>query len=625
MKGIRIVALLAMLAIVFAACGPGASSPGPGDTGTPVTGTADPGDTGEEPTATDGEEPTATEGEEPTATDGEEPTATDGEEPTATDGEEPTATDGEEPTATDGAGEPQPGGTLAFAGAALAASLDPALTSDGESFRILQQIYEPLVDLAPGTVDELEGVLAESWEGEPEGTEYVFHLKEGVAFHDGTPFNADAVVTNFERWDNFAEEFQANAYYYGAVMNGFGEDNLIESVEATDEQTVTITLSEPSPTFLFGIALTPFSIVSPAVLEATNANDPTASTLGTEVVQGGTGPFVLAEYTPDDSAVLTRNEDYHGEHTAYLDRLIIRPIADTAARLQALQGGSVQGFDLIAPADRPAVEDAEGFQLVNRESFNTLYLGLNPTATENGPLADLAVRQAVAMAIDRAALIDPFYGGGGTVADCFLPPTSGWFDSVCQGVETVGSDPEGARALLEGAGFGDDNPAVVNFWYPTEVTRPYMPDPQGLHQAVTTMLEDAGFTVEPGSAIWGTEYIPSAQNGEYDLHFLGWTGDFDDPSNWYGVHFGFADGEPAAQFSCAPEGLMEAIQEAESTLETEARGAAWSEVAQLVHNEVCFVTMVHGDTAIALTDQVQGYTANPTGSESFLDVWLSQE
>jgi peptide/nickel transport system substrate-binding protein len=535
--------------------------------------------------------------------------------------------DASEPPASDGGtgGEPQTGGTLVFGGAALAASLDPALTSDGESFRILQQIYEPLVDLVPGTVDELEGVLAESWTGEPEDTEYVFTLKEGVTFHDGTPFNAEAVKTNFDRWQTFAEEFQGNAYYYGAVMDGFGPDNLIASVEATDEMTVTITLREASPTFLFGIALTPFSIVSPAVLEATNADDPTASTLGTDTVQGGTGPFVMEEYTPDDNATLARNDDYHGEHTAYLDRVIIRPIADPAARLQALQGGSVQGFDLIAPGDRDAVDGAEGFQLVNRESYNTLYLGVNPTATENGPLADLAVRQAVAHAIDREALIEAFYGGGGSPADIFLPPTSGWFDSVGEGAEVYEYDQQAAQDLLEGAGFGPDNPPTVNFWYPTEVTRPYMPDPQGLHQAVTTMLEDAGFVVEPGSAIWGTEYIPAAQNGEYDLHFLGWTGDFDDPSNWYGVHFGYAQGEPAAQFGCDPEGLETAIDEADATLDEAERGTAWSEVAQLVHNEVCFVTLVHGDTAIALTDQVQGYVANPTGSESFLDIWLSGE
>ena len=554
---------------------------------------------------------------------------------TGTAATEPAGTDGAEPDET-AAAEPESGGTLVFAGARLAASLDPSQTSDGESFRILQQIYEPLIDLVPGTVDELEGVLAESWEGEPEDTEYVFTLRQGVTFHDGTPFNAEAVVTNFDRWQNFPEELQANAYYYGAVMNGFGEGNLIESVEATDEFEVTITLTEPSPTFLYGIALTPFSIVSPAVLEATNADDPTEGTFGTDVTQGGTGPFILEEYVPEESATFVRNEDYWGE-PAYLDRLIIRPIADPAARLQALQGDSVQGFDLVSPTDYETVEE-DGFQLVERLSFNTLYLGLNPLARENAaaankdfyedeesPLAELAVRQAIAMAIDREALIEAFYGGRGSVAESFIPPTSQWHEAVTAGVEPVEFDPEGAQALLEDAGFGADNPPVVHFWYPTEVTRPYMPDPRGLHEAVTTMLEDAGFTVEAGSDIWDSPgYLEDAQTGLYDLHFLGWTGDYDDPSNWYGVHFGYsAEGEPASQFGCDPEGLSDAIQAAEAELDETARGEAWAEVAGIIHGEVCFHTLVHGDTALAFTEDVQGYVPNPTGSESFAGVWLA--
>jgi len=535
--------------------------------------------------------------------------------------------DASEPPASDGgtSGEPQTGGTLVFGAAGEISSLDPSLTSDGESFRLLQQVYEPLVDLVPGTVDELEGVLAESWTGEPDGTEYVFTLKEGVAFHDGEPFNAEAVKINFDRWQNFATEFHDGAYYYDAVMGGFGAENNIESVEATGDLEVTITLKEPSPTFLYGIALTPFSIVSPAALEATNADDPAASTFGTEVVQAGTGPFVLDEWISQDSATLSRNDEYHGEHTAYLDRLIIRPIPDPAARLQALEGGSLQGFDLINPTDRPAVDGVEGFQLINRESYNTFYLGINPTATEDSPLQEQAVRQAVAHAIDRDALIEAFYGGGGSAADFFLPPTSGWFDSVGADVPTYEFDPDGARELLEGAGFGEDNPPTVNFWFPTEVTRPYMPDPSGLHQAITTMLEDVGFVVEAGSAIWGTEYLPASAASSYDMFFLGWTGDYDDPSNWYGVHFGFSQGEAPGRFSCEAEGLEEAEAAADAVLEEGARGEAWNEVAKIVHEEVCFVTLVHGDTGVALTDAVQGYVANPTGSESFLDIWLSGE
>jgi peptide/nickel transport system substrate-binding protein len=152
-----------------------------------------------------------------------------------------------------------------------------------------------------------------------------------------------------------------------------------------------------------------------------------------------------------------------------------------------------------------------------------------------------------------------------------------------------------------------------------------MPDPAGLHQAIKQMLEDAGFVVNSQSDIWDSPgYLFDAQNGFYDMHFLGWTGDYDDPANWYGVHFGYQQGAPAAQFDCDVDGLDDAISTADAELDETARGAAWAEVAGLIHENVCFVTLVHGDTALAFTDTVQGYQPNPTGSESFLTVWLSE-
>ncbi len=529
----------------------------------------------------------------------------------------------------------QTGGTFVFGGARLSSSLDPALTSDGESFRVLRQVYETLVDLAPGSTNELVGALAETWEGEPEDTVYTFHLREGVTFQDGTPFNADAVVANFDRMANFVEELQASAYYYQQVF-GFGDDSILDSVEATDDMTVVFTLKRPNPNFLYGLALPCFGIVSPAVLESTNADDP-AGTFGTEVTQAGTGPFILDSYTPDEEATMVRNEDYWGDK-APLDRLIIRPIADPAARLQALEGGSIQGYDLVSPSDYEAVTDA-GFQLVERLSFNTLYLGLNPNARENAkaagrtyygdsgesPLKDLKVRQAIEMAIDKEALIPAFYGGRGSVADNFMPDTSQWADVIGAAVTPVPFDLDGAKQLLADAGFTADNPAVVHFWFPTEVTRPYMPDPAGLHQAITQMLEDAGFVVESHSDIWDDPgYLFDAQNGYYDLHFLGWTGDWDDPGNFYGIHFAYSGGEPAVQFGCDAD-IEDALTTANEEVESGSPRSRLGRGRQgVVHDNVCFVTLVHGDTAVALAPNVSGYQVNPTGSESLATVSISE-
>jgi peptide/nickel transport system substrate-binding protein len=603
--------LVAVVALVLGACAPAAQqSP---DAGTPAAGTP--------PAGTPAAESPAAESPDTGTPPAESPdTGT----PPA---ESPAATG--TPAGSPTTGGPQQGGTLVFAGSRLAASLDPALTSDGESFRILQQIYEPLVDLTEGSVSEIEGVLAESWTGEPEDTAYTFTLRQGVTFHDGTPFNAEAVKFNFDRWDNFAAEFQPNAYYYSAVMGGFGEENLITSVDVVDEYTVTINLREPKADFIQGIALTPFSMVSPAVLQELSADDPATSTFGTDISMGGTGPFMWESYTPDQDATLARNENYWGDPSEgpFLDRVIIQAIPNPSARLQALQApGGVMGIDLVAPTEYDIVENDPNLQLVERLSYNTLYLALNPTSRENSPLQELAVRQAVAHAIDKAALIEPFYGGRGEVADIFVPPSSEtWHDVLSQDVPVYEFNPDGARQLLADAGFGPDNPPTVEFWYPTEVTRPYMPDPQGIGEAVITMLEAVGFVVTPNSSIWGTEYIPAATGeGAYELHFLGWTGDYDDPWNWYGYHFDLQDGEPPVQFNCDPEGLREAFATANSSFDEESRGQAFNEVVRIIHENVCFVTLVHGDTALAFQPEVQGYVPAPTGSESFKGVWLGE-
>ena len=340
---------------------------------------------------------------------------------------------------------------------------------------------------------------------------------------------------------------------------------------------------------------------------------------------GGLGPIILEDYVPDDSAVLVRNEDYWGD-PAYLDRVIIRPIEDPAARLQALQGGSILGYDLVGPTDYEMVESTDGLSLVERRSFNTLYLGLNPLTEDESVLTDLAVRQAIALAIDKQALVDAFLDGHGSVADIFLPPSSSWYEGVRAGVDdesTYPYDPDAARALLEEAGFGEDDPPTIHLWAPTGVTRPFMPDPEGIQQRIATMLEDVGFVVEQVSADWTSEYTSAVQNGDYEAHLLGWSGDYDDPANWYGLHFGYSQGQPAAQFGCDAEGLEEAIDGAELALDGADRAAAWAEAANIIHGQVCFVTLAHADTALAFADVVHGYEPNPIGVETFASVWLS--
>ena len=163
------------------------------------------------------------------------------------------------------------GGTLVFASSADPVVLDGALVSDGESLRAIDQMFEGLVTLSLGGT-EIEPALATEWEASEDGLEWTFQLREGVTFHDGEPFNAEAVCFNFDRWYNFSGPLQnpSASYYWQTVFGGFAEPeegspetSLYESCEATSEFEVVLNLTKASTSFLGALALTNFTMASP--------------------------------------------------------------------------------------------------------------------------------------------------------------------------------------------------------------------------------------------------------------------------------------------------------------------------------------------------------------------------
>ena len=397
------------------------------------------------------------------------------------------STGGTSPSETTGGGG---GGTLVFGSAADPVALDGILVSDGESSRVIEQIFETLVDLKPGTTD-VEPGLAESWESSEDGTAWTFHLRQGVKFQDGTDFNADAVCFNFDRWYNFKGSFQnpSATYYWQTVFGGFAtydpksgapKDSLYKSCEATDENTAVITLTVPSSSFLAGLTLTPFSIASPKALQDFGADEGSVDADGVFHPTGtystehptGTGPFMFKSWTRGDKLVLDRNPNYWGATSdnptefngtgAKIDQLIFRPIADNAARLQALQTGEINGYDLVEPQDIPTIQENSDLQILDRPAFNVGYVGFNISMP---PLDDPKVRQAIAYGLDRQGVVDSFYGGRGEVAKEFMPPSLfGYADDVPE----YTFDPEKSKQLLQEAGLTP--PVKIDFWYPTDVS-----------------------------------------------------------------------------------------------------------------------------------------------------------
>ncbi|MBW3662131.1 MAG: ABC transporter substrate-binding protein [Actinobacteria bacterium] len=546
------------------------------------------------------------------------------EQPTGTD--TGTGTETAEPTET-AAGD----GTLVFGTSADPVVLDGALVSDGETLRAIDQMFEGLVGLEPGGT-EIRPLLATEWEASEDGLAWTFTLREGVTFHDGTEFNAAAVCFNFDRWYNFTGSFQNPdaTYYWQTVFGGFAtqdvegvpEESLYESCVDNGDGTVTLNITSPSASFLSALALTNFTIASPTALQEFGADEgevgddglfrPTG-TYGTEHPVG-TGPFMFESWTRGDRLVMARFDDYWGEVEGNIETLIFRPIAEGAARLQALQSGEIDGYDLVAPEDFETIESDPDLQLLTRPAFNIGYIGFTQTANE--ALQDRVVREAIMMTVNRQAVVDGFYAGQGEVAHAFMPPELfGYADDVTQ----YEFDPEGAVALLEEA--GHTLPIQLQFAYPTDVSRPYMPNAQANAEAFAADLEAQGaFEVELVSDTWSPDYLGKAFAGDYELYLLGWTGDFGDPDNFLGTFFQTPN-QPEWGFEEAA--IHDILDEAESETDVDARTALYEEANRLIADYIPGVPYVHTQPALAFRANVTGYQPSPVSLEPFSLVTVS--
>jgi peptide/nickel transport system substrate-binding protein len=512
------------------------------------------------------------------------------------------------------------GGDLVFGTAADPVVLDGALVSDGESLRALDQMFEGLVTLKEGSTEVVPD-LAESWESNADGTSWTFKLRDGVKFHDGTDFNAEAVCFNFDRWYNFKGPFQLESatYYWQTVFGGFSDKkkpSLYKSCEATDDNTVVLNLTKPSASFLGALALTNFTFASPKALQEFGADKgsvdeetgfkPTG-TYGTEHPTG-TGPFKFDSWTRGDRLVMVRNDDYWGEK-AKIEKLIFRPISDNAARLQALQNGEIQGYDLVEPQDIQTIEGDDNLQILDRPAFNVGYVTINQKVK---PFDQLEVRQAVAAGLDREAVVDNFYAGRGQVATQFMPSSLfGYADDVMK----YTYDPAKAKSLLQKAGV--QMPLQVDFWYPTDVSRPYMPDPKRNFEAFAASLNKSGFKVVPHSAPWSPDYVGRVNDGNAGaLNLIGWTGDYGDPDNFVGTFFQ----APSTQWGFENQEIFDTLDRAEVETDEAKRTELYQEANREIMKFLPGVPYVNTEPALAFDSNVKGYVPSPVSLEQFSNV-----
>ena len=484
------------------------------------------------------------------------------------------------------------GGTLVFASGFGVDVFNPVLTM--EECRSCLWIFDSLVELAPDMSPAPN--LAESWEANEDGTVYTFHLRQDVNWHDGEPFTADDVVFTFDRWLNDPASIWREGFVLGTDASG--SEQLV-SIEKVDDFTVVFTLPRFDSQFLNKLA--GFALIVPEHLLAGQNME---QTLEFNLHPVGTGVLTFEEAVPDQYARFSMNKEYW-RGTPHLDEFIWAVIPDADAQVIALSNGEI---DVIKNVYTPEVEqrilelgDVSIHQLLGTFTrtiyFNTRYFE---------PFQDKLVREAMAMAFDKHAVVNALYPDDAVVADQMFNPDHWGFNPNVRVIET---DIEAARAKLAEAGWADsDGDGIVEKdGQPLSFT--IIVESQGTApdaQAFQDYLSQIGIGVEieiKERAVWREQ----RDTGEWES-FLGWDGDaimelalnFRASDGWQGI----SNPEIDAQ--------LEVISTA---LDAEARTAAAQEIMAISQEEVYSIPYLYYQSKIAVRNNIHGLQDPPTTAD----------
>jgi peptide/nickel transport system substrate-binding protein len=378
-------------------------------------------------------------------------------------------------------------------------ALDPHTVTAVNDFRILMNVYDGLVRYKDGTL-EVEPALATDWTISDDGLTYTFNLRGGVSFHDGTPFNAEAVKFNFDRMLREDHPY----YSTGPFPLSFFFSSIAE-VTAVDDLTVQFTLSEPFAPFLSNLAYPTGLIVSPAAVMQYGED------FGRN--PSGTGAFKFVEWQSNSRVVLERNADYW-DGAPSLEAVIYRPITDANTRVAEMLSGGIDLMVEVPPDNVGTFAADSGYTVYEQAGPHLWFLILN---AKEGPFADKRVRQAVNYAVNKQALVDNVLQGTATVAAGPTPPAFNW--AYNEALDPYPYDPDKARGLIADA--GAQGAEVV--FYVTEGGSGML-DPVPMGTAIQADLNAVGLNVKIETYEWNTFLgnVNPGLEGKADMAEMAW-------------------------------------------------------------------------------------------------------
>ncbi|WP_030128041.1 ABC transporter substrate-binding protein [Pseudomonas sp. QTF5] len=514
---------------------------------------------------------------------------------------------------------------LVFCSEGSPAGFDPGQYTTGTDFDAsAETMFNRLTQFERGGTAVIPG-LATKWDISDDGLTYTFHLREGVKFHT-TPyfkptreFNADDVLFTFNRMINKDDPFRKAYPTEFPYFTDMGMDTNITKIDKVDDHTVKFTLKEVDAAFIQNMAMS-FASVQSAEYAAQLLKEGKPADINQKPV--GTGPFVFKSYQKDSNIRYTGNKDYWKPDEVKIDNLIFAITTDPSVRIQKLKKNECQITLFPRPADLQALKADPALKMPDQAGFNLGYIAYNVMdkvkgSNEPNPLADLRVRQALDMAVNKPQIIDSVYQGAGQLAVNAMPPTQWSYDTT---IKDAKYDPEKAKALLKEAGVKEGTEIVL---WAMPVQRPYNPNAKLMAEMLQSDWKKIGLNVKITSYEWG-EYIKRSKGGENQAMIIGWSGDNGDPDNWLNVLFG-CDSLSGNNFSKWCDKKFDGIvKEAKRTTDQAKRTELYKQAQHVLKDAVPMTPIAHSTVFQPMRANVQDFKISPFGLNSFYGVSVSK-
>lgn len=467
-----------------------------------------------------------------------------------------------------------------------ASTLDPAGSNDVPSHNIQQPIFEGLIKR--DSENKLIPGLAKEWKVIDDLT-YEFILQEGVSFHDGEAFNAEAVKINVERL--LDPEVASSKYDYF---------EMISEVEVVDEYIVRIKTEYPFSPILAHLSHSGSAIISPKAIEADYEAIKNGQKPGTAISENpvGTGHFKFDSWTPGEEVKLVKNENYWGEE-ALVDTVTFKIIPESGTRNADLERGFVHIVDPVQPSEVPQLNDSDYATVVQTPSTGLSFIGFNMS---KAPFDDVLVRKAVSMIINKQEIINGVYDGYGIAAEGPLAPGVFGYSEDIKGID---QNIEEAKKLMKEAGYADGFKATL--WTND--------NPQRIDTAIILQntLKEINVELTIEQMEFGT-YIEKLKSGDHDMYMLGWTNPLADADNGlYSLFHSSTEGIPPNAMWYGSSVVDDLLDKGRAATDEEERLKLYKQAQEEIIADAPMLFLDYREYLTGVSNKIKGFSINSGG------------